>query len=63
MGPRFVDALAQHHRVVIFDNAGIGKTHSLATPLTIDAMASQTSALIDALGLKNPDVLAGRWAA
>jgi pimeloyl-ACP methyl ester carboxylesterase len=55
--PRFVDALAQHHRVVIFDNAGIGKTHSLATPLTIDAMASQTSALIDALGLKNPDVL------
>jgi pimeloyl-ACP methyl ester carboxylesterase len=55
--PRFVDALAQHHRVVIFDNAGIGKTHSLATPLTIDAMASQTSALIDALGLKMPNVL------
>lgn len=55
--PRFVDALSQHHRVVTFDNAGIGKTHALSTPLTIDAMADQTSALIDALGLKKPDVL------
>jgi pimeloyl-ACP methyl ester carboxylesterase len=55
--PRFVDALSQHHRVVIFDNSGIGKTHMLSTPLTIDAMANQTSALIDALGLKMPDVL------
>ena len=24
--PRFVDTLAQHHRVVLIDNAGIGKT-------------------------------------
>ncbi len=55
--PRFVDALAQHHRVVMFDNAGIGKTQALAAPLTIDAMAGQTSAVITALGLKKPDVL------
>ena len=55
--PRFVDALALHHRVVIFDNAGIGMTHALSTPLTIAAMANQTSALIDTLGLKRPDVL------
>jgi pimeloyl-ACP methyl ester carboxylesterase len=55
--PRFVDALSQHHRVVIFDNAGVGDTHALPTPLTIDAMANQTSALIDTLGLKKPDVL------
>jgi pimeloyl-ACP methyl ester carboxylesterase len=55
--PRFVDALAAHHRVVIFDNAGIGRTRQLAAPLTIDAMADQTSALIGALGLGRPDVL------
>jgi pimeloyl-ACP methyl ester carboxylesterase len=55
--PAFVNALSQHHRVVIFDNAGIGKTQSLPAPLTIDAMADQTSALITALGLGKPDVL------
>jgi pimeloyl-ACP methyl ester carboxylesterase len=55
--PRFVGALAEHFRVVVFDNAGIGRTQALPTPLTIDSMASQTSALIDALGLVRPDVL------
>ena len=55
--PRFVDALAQHYRVVIFDNAGVGQTQALPAPLTIDAMADQTSALITALGLGRPDVL------
>jgi pimeloyl-ACP methyl ester carboxylesterase len=55
--PRFVDALARHYRVVIFDNAGIGRTAALSTPLSIDAMADQTSALISTLGLGRPDVL------
>jgi pimeloyl-ACP methyl ester carboxylesterase len=55
--PRFVGALAEHFRVVVFDNAGIGRTQALPTPLTIDSMANQTSALIDALGLVRPDVL------
>jgi pimeloyl-ACP methyl ester carboxylesterase len=55
--PRFVDTLAKHYRVVIFDNAGVGDTHALASPLTIDAMADQTSALIDSLHLGKPDVL------
>jgi pimeloyl-ACP methyl ester carboxylesterase len=54
---RFADTLAQHHRVVIFDNAGAGRTRPLPGPLTIDEMADQTSALIDALGLERPDVL------
>ena len=56
---RFADALADHHRVVLLDNAGIGRTAPLAK-LTIDRMANQTSALIDALGLKRADVLG--WA-
>jgi len=54
---RFVDALARHFRVVIFDNAGVGATQALPRPLSIDAMANQTSALITALGLGRPDVL------
>ncbi len=55
--PVLVDALAQHRRVVIFDNAGIGRTQSLPAPLTIEAMADQTGALIDALHLGRADVL------
>ena len=55
--PQFVDTLALHYRVVAFDNAGIGQTKALPPPLTIDAMANQTSALISALGLGRPDVL------
>jgi pimeloyl-ACP methyl ester carboxylesterase len=53
----FVDDLAQRFRVVIFDNGGVGGTQAAAAPLTIDAMANQTSALISALGLRRPDIL------
>ncbi len=55
--PTFVDQLAAHHRVVTFDNAGIGRTSALPLPLTASAMADQTSALITALGLGRTDVL------
>jgi pimeloyl-ACP methyl ester carboxylesterase len=55
--PQFLDTLALHFRVVVFDNAGIGSTRALPSPLTVDAMANQTSALISALGLGRPDVL------
>ena len=55
--PRLVDALAQRYRVVIFDNAGLGGTQAPPAPLSVDAMANQTSALIAALRLGRPDVL------
>jgi len=59
--PRLVHALARHNRVVMFDNAGVGRTQplpgELTATLTIDAMAEQTSALIDTLRLGRPDVL------
>jgi pimeloyl-ACP methyl ester carboxylesterase len=55
--PSFVDLLAQHHRVITFDNAGVGRSDSLSAPLTIDAMADQTSALLDTLRLGRTDVL------
>jgi pimeloyl-ACP methyl ester carboxylesterase len=54
---RLVEALAQRYHVVIVDNADVGHTQALPAPLTIDAMASQTSALISALGLQRPNVL------
>ena len=55
--PAFVDALAAHHTVVVFDNAGVGLTSALPSPLTVPAMADQTSALISALRLHRPTVL------
>jgi len=57
--PSFVDALAAHHTVVVFDNAGVGRTSAVSAPalLSITAMASQTSALISALRLRRPAVL------
>ena len=57
--PGFVDALAAHHKVVVFDNAGVGRTSAVSAPalLSITAMASQTSALISALRLRHPAVL------
>jgi len=55
--PRLVHALALHHRVVMFDNSGVGRTQELPQPFSVDAMADQASALIAALGLGRPDVL------
>ncbi|MFI9272181.1 alpha/beta fold hydrolase [Kitasatospora sp. NPDC052896] len=55
--PSFVDALAAHHRVIVFDNAGVGRTSALPAPLTVSAMADQTSALISSLRLHRPAVL------
>lgn len=55
--PAFVDALAAHHTVVVFDNAGVGLTSALPAPLTVSAMADQTSALISTLRLRRPTVL------
>jgi pimeloyl-ACP methyl ester carboxylesterase len=57
--PSLVDALAAHHKVVVFDNAGVGRTSAVSAPasLSVTAMASQTSALISALRLGRPAVL------
>jgi pimeloyl-ACP methyl ester carboxylesterase len=55
--PDLVNALAKHHQVIIFDNAGIGQTTTPPGTLTISAMANQTAALIVALKLSQPAVL------
>ena len=55
--PSFVDALASHYRVIVFNNAGVGRTSALSAPLSATAMADQTSAFITALGQSRVDVL------
>ncbi|HUB69150.1 MAG TPA: alpha/beta hydrolase [Acidimicrobiales bacterium] len=55
--PDFVDQLARSHRVVMMDNAGVGGTAQVRGTLTIDAMAAQASALLDALHLGKVAVL------
>jgi pimeloyl-ACP methyl ester carboxylesterase len=54
--PGFVDALAVHHRVIELDDAGVGRTTAVA-PLTITAMAAQTSALLTTLHVARASVL------
>jgi pimeloyl-ACP methyl ester carboxylesterase len=54
--PELVDDLAAHHRVITFNNAGIGSTAVLPGVLSVPLMADQTAALIAALHLVHPDV-------
>jgi pimeloyl-ACP methyl ester carboxylesterase len=56
--PTFVDALAATgHRVILFDNEGIGRTTALPGDLTVARMADTTAGLIEALKLDRPDVM------
>jgi pimeloyl-ACP methyl ester carboxylesterase len=56
--PSFVDAVAASgHRVITFDNEGIGRTTLGKGTLTIKRMADDTASLIRALKLKRADVV------
>jgi pimeloyl-ACP methyl ester carboxylesterase len=55
--PRFVAALAARYRVVMPDNAGVGQTSPLGSPLSIHAMAEQTDAFLRALKRRHADIL------
>ena len=54
--PRVVDGIAAQHRVITFDNRGVGASGG-STPNTIEAMAKDTVAFIRALGLEKVDLL------
>jgi len=54
--PGLIDALAAGRRVIAFDNVGVGGT-SGATPDTVEAMARDALAFVDALGLERIDLL------
>jgi pimeloyl-ACP methyl ester carboxylesterase len=54
--PVLADALAADRRMVAFDNVGVGATTG-RTPSTVEAMAHDAIAFVDALGLKRIDLL------
>jgi pimeloyl-ACP methyl ester carboxylesterase len=54
--PRVVDGIATKHRVILFDNRGVGATTG-STPNTIQAMASDAVTFVRALGLNEVDLL------
>ena len=54
--PALVDALATGRRVITFDNVGVSATTG-ETPNTIEAMAHDAIAFIEALNLQRVDLL------
>ncbi len=54
--PRVVNGIAAKHRVITFDNRGVGAS-SGRTPDTVEAMARDAVAFIKALGLAQVDLL------
>jgi pimeloyl-ACP methyl ester carboxylesterase len=56
--PLMIATLAEHHRVIEFDNRGVGfSTDDQSQPMTIDLLADDAAGLIRALHLGRPDVL------
>jgi len=54
--PRVIDGIAAKHRVITFDNRGVGASQG-ATPDSIEAMARDAVAFIRALGFEQVDLL------
>jgi pimeloyl-ACP methyl ester carboxylesterase len=54
--PALIDALAQDHRVITFDNAGVGGSAG-TTPDTVEQMARDAIAFTAVLGLSEIDLL------
>lgn len=54
--PRVVDGIAARHRVITFDNRGVGASQG-STPDTVQAMARDAVAFIRALGFEQVDLL------
>jgi pimeloyl-ACP methyl ester carboxylesterase len=54
--PALTDALAGERELILFDNAGIGRS-SGSVPTTVDGMATHAAAFLDGLGVETCDVL------
>jgi pimeloyl-ACP methyl ester carboxylesterase len=54
--PRLVDGIAAKHRVIVFNNRGIGASEG-STPNSVTAMARDAVAFIRALGFEQVDLL------
>jgi pimeloyl-ACP methyl ester carboxylesterase len=55
--PRFVKSLARRHRVIMFDDRGMGFTSAGEKEFTHDTFADDTAGFITSLGLEKADVL------
>ena len=53
--PRIMDGIAEHHRVIAFDNRGIGGSGS-KVPGTVEEMGADAIAFIRAMGLEQVDL-------
>jgi pimeloyl-ACP methyl ester carboxylesterase len=53
--PRIIDGIAAHHRVIAFDNRGVGGTGS-SVPHTVEQMGADAIAFIRAMGLETVDL-------
>ncbi len=60
--PRVVNGIAAKHRVITFDNRGVGAP-SGSTPTSIEEMATDAVTFIRALGFDQVDPSGSRWAA
>ncbi|MET0316274.1 MAG: alpha/beta hydrolase [Rhodococcus fascians] len=54
--PRVIDGIAAHHRVIAFDNRGVGASGG-SVPATVEQMGTDAIAFIRALGLEKVDLL------
>src|ERR1700681_4965683 len=54
--PALIDALAAEREVIAFDNVGVGATTG-QTPNTVEAMANDAIAFIEAMNLEHIDLL------
>jgi len=54
--PALLDALSLHHRLIIFDNRGMGCTTTSEKAFTIPLFAEDTAGLMDALGIERADI-------
>lgn len=54
--PRVIDAIAEHHHVITFDNRGVGSSHG-TTPARAEQMARDAVAFIRALGFDTVDLV------
>ena len=53
----FLAALGRQHDVIVFDNRGVGRSQPGAVSFTVEDMAADAAALIDALHLRDVTVL------
>jgi pimeloyl-ACP methyl ester carboxylesterase len=54
--PRVIDGIAAHHRVIAFDNRGVGASGG-SVPHTVEEMGRDAVAFIKAMGLEQVDLL------